>query len=105
MWGRDRVRISDEQRRIVIETVHQVFGEAARVGLFGSRTDDAKRGGDIDLLVELPCVEPDQRKKSLTCVAMLQSKLGDQPIDVVVTDPSTLRDAFRREAERTAIWL
>jgi hypothetical protein len=32
--------------------VHEAFGANADVWLFGSGTDDTKRGGDIDLFIE-----------------------------------------------------
>lgn len=97
------MRLSSEQRQIIIEVAHQVFGETAQVKLFGSRIDDAKRGGDIDLLVQLPDIEPQRQRKALTCVALLQQRLGDQPVDVLVIDPASVIDSFRGEALHTGI--
>jgi predicted nucleotidyltransferase len=95
------MRLSEEARGIIRSTTREVFGEEAQVRLFGSRTDDSKRGGDIDLLVELPSPQPDTRKKSLTLVAKLQMRLGDQPIDVLVIDPQSPSDAICRVAKAT----
>ncbi len=96
------MRLSPKSREIIRETTLEVFGAEARVRLFGSRTDDSLRGGDIDLLVELPCHQPDTRKKSLTLAARLQLQLGDQPIDVLVIDPNTALQPIHRVAAATA---
>ncbi len=45
------MRLSDPQRRTLAATVRRRFGSAARLWVFGSRIDDAARGGDFDLLV------------------------------------------------------
>lgn len=97
------MRLSPEQREVIVETAHQIFGATACVKLFGSRIDDEKRGGDIDLLVQLPFVEQQRQRKALTYVAVLQQKLGDQPIDVLVIDPASELDAFRSQALQTGI--
>lgn len=46
------MRLSTEQTRQITRTVSQLTGGSADVYLFGSRLDDAARGGDIDLLLE-----------------------------------------------------
>jgi predicted nucleotidyltransferase len=48
------MRVSAEQQQIIVDAVHQLFGQQGRVRLFGSRVDDRGKGGDLDLLVELP---------------------------------------------------
>lgn len=46
------MRLSPQQISSIRVGVQQVLGDEARVYLYGSRTDDAKRGGDVDLLIE-----------------------------------------------------
>ena len=45
------MRLIQSQIEIINEATHDICGEQSNVFLFGSRTDDAKIGGDIDLLV------------------------------------------------------
>ena len=99
------VRLSDATQKVIRQTVAEIFGPEAKVLLFGSRTDPRARGGDIDLLVvsDKPVAEPE--RKALKLVARLQIRLGDQPIDVLVLDPQTLRQPIHEEALRTGIAL
>jgi uncharacterized protein len=78
------MRLSPQERTVIKEVTQEVFGPESRVRLFGSRVNDDARGGDIDLLVELAQPQSDARRKSLTLTAMLQMRLGDQPIDILV---------------------
>ena len=97
------MRLSPHARSIIRRTTADVFGARACVRLFGSRVDDALRGGDIDLLVELPAPDADKHRHSLTLVAKLQQQLGDQPIDVLVIDPDTTELAIHRQARATGV--
>jgi predicted nucleotidyltransferase len=46
------MRLSDFQINSIKSTVKEVFGDATTI-LFGSRTNDNLRGGDIDLYLVL----------------------------------------------------
>lgn len=96
------MRLTSEQIAIIKQTTAEVFGPAAEVRLFGSRCDDQQRGGDIDLLVYSAHTIEDKLHKSLTLTARLQMRLGDQPIDVLVIDPSVPLKNIHHAALRTA---
>jgi uncharacterized protein len=44
------MRITEEEKQVFINAVKKQDNEA-KIFLFGSRTDDYKKGGDIDLLI------------------------------------------------------
>lgn len=92
------MRLSQQSKQIILTTVHEVFGLEATVKLFGSRINDDARGGDIDLLVELPSVQSEIERKTLQLTAKLQLRIGDQPIDILVLDPSTARQPIHEQA-------
>lgn len=96
------MRLSEHERHIIREAAAEVFGPEVLVMLFGSRVDDAKRGGDIDLFVEVPDIS-DILAKRTRFAAQLQMRLGEQKIDIVVaSDPSRL---VEQEARRTGVIL
>lgn len=56
----------------------------AGVYLFGSRTDDNRKGGDIDLLL----IGKGITRENIRSIKIeLKEKLGDQKIDIVAEDP------------------
>ena len=77
------MRIAPAEAQIITETASAVFGKRVAVWLFGSRADDAKRGGDIDLYVELPPEDYTYAKK-VRFWCELVNHLGDQKIDIVI---------------------
>lgn len=46
------MRISNTQAEQAVSIIRDSLGSDAAVWLFGSRTDDSKRGGDVDLYAE-----------------------------------------------------
>lgn len=67
----------------LLRAVREVFGANAEVWLFGSRTDDAKRGGDIDLYIETD-IDHDIVEHRSTLLRQLEKIFGDQKIDLAV---------------------
>jgi len=99
------MRLSQQTQQIIRDTVREVFGLDAKVKLFGSRINDDARGGDIDLLVELPSITAEIERKTMQLTARLQLRIGDQPIDVLVLDPATPRQSIHEQAAITGIVL
>jgi len=64
-----------------------IFGSDAKVVLFGSRVDDDKRGGDIDLLVKCTSEVTESGLKSAQLSARIQRQIGEQKIDVLCIWP------------------
>ncbi len=46
------MRLNERSKDIIVNTICNNFSEVFKIILFGSRADDGKKGGDIDLLVE-----------------------------------------------------
>lgn len=96
------MRLTPEQVAIIKQATGEIFGDNVSIKLFGSRLDDAVRGGDIDLLVESAEEIENKMQKMLTLTARLQLRLGDQPIDILVVDPTTPLNPVHRHARETA---
>jgi predicted nucleotidyltransferase len=99
------MRLSQQTQQLIKATTQEIFGIDAQVKVFGSRIIDDARGGDIDLLVELPFCTPDSERKVLQLIARLQLRLGDQPIDVVLIYPLTQWQSIHQQAHMTGISL
>ena len=97
------MRLSESSRALIRDTVKEVFGPDAMTSVFGSRTDQQARGGDIDLLVESQFPIENREQKILQLTSRLQLRLGDQPIDVLVIDPLSPRSAIHEQARRTGV--
>ena len=75
------MRLTSSQRDAIKESVRLHLPDA-RIYLYGSRTDDTKRGGDIDLLV-LTNQSADGAMKSLILREMFK-RIGERHIDLLV---------------------
>ena len=52
------MKLTPEQAQAIRQCIHTHMGKHARIWLFGSRVDDSRRGGDVDLYGE-PETAPD----------------------------------------------
>ena len=77
------------------------LSEEAQLYLFGSRVDDAKRGGDIDLLV----VSGKLDRKDLRRLRLaFHAEFGEQKMDILLDD-GTFKNPFHRMIREKAVLL
>ena len=72
--------LTHDQIQAIKQTSHAVPGEDSRVILFGSRADDTKKGGDIDLLFETDHAVGNRATTIGALNVSLIRKLGDRKI-------------------------
>ena len=75
------MRLTPHQHQAIKKHFLNIFKEGD-IYLFGSRVDDTKRGGDIDLYIVVSNLENLMAKK-IAFLAALKRDIGDQKIDVV----------------------
>lgn len=80
------MRLSDYYRNTIKQTAQEVWGNQVSVILFGSRIDDSKKGGDIDLLLQISGEEDLKTivRKKINFLSRLDILLGEQKIDVII---------------------
>ncbi len=78
------MRITDANLAIIRDVFTKHFGLEDHLWVFGSRVDDARRGGDLDFYVETHQDSSRALKSKLAFVNDLWRFLGDQKIDVVL---------------------
>ena len=92
------MRMAPDYQKTITEAAAKVFGESASVLLFGSRSDDNVKGGNVDLLIKLESPAADKIALGARYNALLQMKLGLQKFDIFVTDPSTALKQIHQQA-------
>lgn len=86
------MRLSTDQIQAIRYAATSTFGDGTAVWLFGSRVDDAKKGGDIDLLVRPSPEAGDQPfAKKIKMLTLLERLLGERKIDLVIEQPLDAR--------------
>jgi len=76
------MRLNTNEVKAITRTFKEVFGDG-RVYIFGSRVDDSKKGGDIDLYLCPNEKFANLQKKKIEFLLKLEELLGEQKIDVV----------------------
>ncbi len=85
------MRLSQSQLATITQTTTAVVGPLARVSVFGSRLDDSRVGGDVDLLIESkPAIGLLARAK----IKWLLEQELNLPVDVVAADFDDVQTPF-----------
>ena len=84
------MRITERQHKAILAAARKIFGDDVGVWLFGSRTDNSRRGGDFDLYIE--CDSDDAEwltRAKLKFLAELDKHpaLAGEKVDVVLSTP------------------
>ena len=94
------MRLSQEQIKVLKDRL-KTISSTAKLYLFGSRVDDTKKGGDIDLLV----VSKEMTKKDLRYLRIEFFKhFGEQKIDIVL-DNGEFKNPFTKHIIKKAVLL
>jgi predicted nucleotidyltransferase len=99
------MRLKPYQIKIIRRVVTDLAGDDARVSLFGSQTNDNARGGDIDLLVEVPRPVEEPAWLSARISGRISHRLRGRKIDVVLSAPNLERFPIHEVAKKEAISL
>lgn len=80
------MRLTSKDIAAIAQAAHETFAPGSTIRLFGSRLNDAQRGGDIDLLVESPSPLMPQElvERRNHFIARLYRLLGERRIDVLI---------------------
>ena len=76
------MRLQSREIQTIIRVAKEIYGEDVAVYLFGSRVDDTKRGGDIDLLIRT-IGEKKGVLARIRMISRLKQCLGNQKIDII----------------------
>jgi predicted nucleotidyltransferase len=82
------MRLTDFEALAIIHKAKEFFGENTRVYLFGSRVDDQKKGGDIDLYIVTDKTD-DLLERKIKFLAALTQEIGEQKVDVIFAENPT----------------
>ncbi|WP_341939636.1 nucleotidyltransferase domain-containing protein [Marinimicrobium sp. C2-29] len=95
------MRLTDQDRVTVKRLVEELFGSEASVVVFGSRVDDAARGGDLDLLITTSKEVPHPAVSAAKLSSRVSRAMNGREVDVLIKSPSLKTLPVHRVALQT----
>lgn len=99
------MRLAPSHVEAIRSTAQQVLGPHVQIILFGSRVNDQARGGDVDLLLEVPHTIDEPAVTSARIASRISRALGGRKVDVVLAAPNLAPQAIHQIARQTGISL
>ena len=84
------MRLTTDQIQIIRSTALQLLGDRVRVTLFGSRVNDALKGGDVDLMLEVPEAIDEPARVSARIASRVSRAMNGRRVDVVLKAPNLM---------------
>jgi len=89
------MRLQQKEIKIIKDMIYQFF-KGAKVYIYGSRLDNTKRGGDIDIFIIPSCKVENIRVKRAKLKLFLEERLL-KPVDILI------HQDFKRKIEQEAL--
>jgi len=92
--------------QVQVDAIKEVFEAVFSHGeviLFGSRVDDQKRGGDIDLFIQPSESVTDLFVRKIKFLVALKNKIGEQKVDLVLAPFAS--EELKQEIKQTGVLL
>lgn len=93
------MRLTEAEIAIIKEAIYKRFRSVGRIILFGSRVDDGKRGGDIDIMVESDETIEAGVLHKLEALSDIHIRLGERKIDFVLAQSAGSMEDLRDERD------
>lgn len=99
------MRLTTRQQEQIKQTATELFGHPVEVILFGSRVNDTKRGGDIDIMIRTSETVDRPAVMAAKLASKLTRLLDGRNVDVIIQSDSLKHLPIHDVAERTGIKL
>ena len=94
------MRLSEKQKEVILDSVRKI-DSAANVYVFGSRADDTRKGGDIDILIISGLIGRAEKRQIRR---EFYDVFGEQRFDIV-TDNGDYTDPFVKKIAKEAVMI
>lgn len=82
------MRLTTKQIDLIRQLATQLAGEHAQIRVFGSRLDDTAKGGDLDLLLEIPEPVENPARLAASISAKVSRIMHGRKVDVLISAPN-----------------
>lgn len=99
------MRLTPAQIATIKSTAQAVLGEGVQVTLFGSRVHDEQKGGDVDLLIEVPRTLSEPALVSARIASRVSRAMQGRKVDVLLKAPNLQLQPIHRIAAEQGVAL
>ncbi len=99
------MRLTPSQIELIRSTAQELLGARVRVTLFGSRVDDQRKGGDVDLMVEVPEAIDEPALLGARLASRVSRAMDGRKVDVLLKAPNLMVQPIHQIAQQTGIIL